>query len=431
MPELIPVDHDPFNDPPTNLIPVDHDPFASLGAQPKEGQTVAPQNVQTDIASLPPKVAGTVGDMLGLTDAAKALRGEMTPEEAEKFALYAAAGLVTPEMRAARAAMNAAEKVAPEAAQAVTQGIRAYHGSPYDFDKFDISKIGTGEGAQAYGHGLYFAENPETALSYRNQLAPRDVLLERNGKAFDPLTSDDIIDRVTGGDLIEAQYPTFDSAISAINKKMAAYDPALELPDYGLLKQMRDRVQQWKDAGIKLNATEKGKMYEVNINADPEHFLDWDKPLSEQPQITEKIKASLPYQQMAAANHFGYSPQEFAALPVERQQKLISETSPKTHEAILWSSGAQAYHTFADALEPLEGAKTSGTRTAAEKLREAGIPGIKYLDQGSRGAGEGTKNYVVFNDKLVDIIKKYGLAGLVAGGAAHYQTTPVDHNPFE
>ena len=106
MPELIPVDHDPFNDPPTNLIPVDHDPFASLGAQPKEGQTVAPQNVQTDIASLPPKVAGTVGDMLGLTDAAKALRGEMTPEEAEKFALYAATGLVTPEMRAARAAMK-------------------------------------------------------------------------------------------------------------------------------------------------------------------------------------------------------------------------------------------------------------------------------------------------------------------------------------
>jgi len=35
-----------------------------------------------------------------------------------------------------------------------------WHGSPHLFDKFDISKIGTGEGAQAYGHGLYFAENP-------------------------------------------------------------------------------------------------------------------------------------------------------------------------------------------------------------------------------------------------------------------------------
>ena len=37
-------------------------------------------------------------------------------------------------------------------------GIVAYHGSPHSFDQFDTSKIGTGEGAQAYGHGLYFAE---------------------------------------------------------------------------------------------------------------------------------------------------------------------------------------------------------------------------------------------------------------------------------
>ena len=39
-------------------------------------------------------------------------------------------------------------------------GIKAYHSSPHDFDRFDLSKIGTGEGAQVYGHGLYFAENP-------------------------------------------------------------------------------------------------------------------------------------------------------------------------------------------------------------------------------------------------------------------------------
>ena len=37
----------------------------------------------------------------------------------------------------------------------------------------------------------------------------------------------------------------------------------------------------------------------------------------------------------------------------------------------------------------------------------------------------------MFDDKLIDIIKKYGLAGLVAGGAAHFKTTPVDHNPYE
>ena len=50
------------------------------------------------------------------------------------------------------------------------RGIRAFHGSPYDFERFDIEKIGTGEKAQMYGHGLYFAENPKVARDYRDQL---------------------------------------------------------------------------------------------------------------------------------------------------------------------------------------------------------------------------------------------------------------------
>ncbi len=46
----------------------------------------------------------------------------------------------------------------------------AYHGTPHSFDKFDLGAIGTGEGAQAHGWGLYFAENKKTAESYRDTL---------------------------------------------------------------------------------------------------------------------------------------------------------------------------------------------------------------------------------------------------------------------
>jgi hypothetical protein len=55
---------------------------------------------------------------------------------------------------------------------------------------------------------------------------------------------------------------------------------------------------------------------------------------------------------------------------------------------------------------------------ASEALRQAGIPGIRYLDQGSRGAGEGSHNYVVFDANTMNIIRRYGLAGLMAGGGA-------------
>jgi hypothetical protein len=70
---------------------------------------------------------------------------------------------------------------------------------------------------------------------------------------------------------------------------------------------------------------------------------------------------------------------------------------------------------------------------ATAKLKQAGIPGIKYLDQGSRGKGDGTRNYVVFDDKLLDIKRKYGISGLIAAmglaGAAGYSDDAQAHPP--
>ena len=50
-------------------------------------------------------------------------------------------------------------------------GMTAWHGSPHTFSKFLLDKIGTGEGAQAYGHGLYLAESPEVAQQYQKNLS--------------------------------------------------------------------------------------------------------------------------------------------------------------------------------------------------------------------------------------------------------------------
>lgn len=54
-----------------------------------------------------------------------------------------------------------------------------YHGSPYSFDKFDITRVGTGDGLSKYGHGLYFADNIQTALYYAKELSIGD--LKTNG----------------------------------------------------------------------------------------------------------------------------------------------------------------------------------------------------------------------------------------------------------
>lgn len=96
-----------------------------------------------------------------------------------------------------RAITRAGEQFVP-AAQRIQNALSAsysapgspaivWHGSPHKFDKFDASKIGTGEGAQAYGHGLYLADSPTVAGGYKETLTARvKDRLTIDGKVVDP-----------------------------------------------------------------------------------------------------------------------------------------------------------------------------------------------------------------------------------------------------
>ncbi len=238
-------------------------------------------------------------------------------------------------------------------------GVRAYHGSPHDFDKFDLSKIGTGEGAQAYGHGLYFAENEGVARGYREALSRHPGY----GPGAGQLARDALkMARDTGLDGDEA-------------RRFAREYLTNQAPKVNALS-----PQHYYDAVNNFDALTTGKgmpgrMYEVNINADPARFLDWDKPLSRQ----------------------------------------------TAQDAVRQAMGDRKWDEFkfADAGTAVRnGFFASDDALTSSRLREAGIPGIKYLDQGSRSAGQGSSNYVVFDDKLIDILRKYGIAGLPAAGVA-------------
>lgn len=283
--------------------------------------------------------------------------------------------------------------------------ITAYHGSPHDFDKFSMDKIGTGEGAQAYGHGLYFAENEGVAKSYRDALRPSGMDVTAGGRTFNYSSSAPMnhpeIKALSGQLRSDAPEWLKDSvARTALGRAVAGTPPKMSFRDEAIDRAVGPHVSPAARAKAEaaidqitadnaeilsgISAKAPGHMYEVNINANPEDFLDWDRPLSEQ---SEKVRGAA------------------AALDV-----------PNAHRPHV--TGSAAYHHLAAA--PIDAGISSRGRNdlAADALREAGIPGIRYLDQGSRGAGEGSRNYVVFNDALIDIIRKYGLAAAVGAGAA-------------
>jgi len=178
----------------------------------------------------------------------------------------------------------------------------AYHGTPHRFDKFDTSKIGTGQGAQSYGHGLYFAENPQVAGQY-----------------------------------------------------------------------------QIKGATIK-----------ADILPSADKFLDWDKPLSEQ---GKDVVANL--KKAGIVDKDGY------VGSINGAKHINDVTGDDLHQIIK----EQYANNYGD--KKLLSVKAKGPDEAVSKyLSELGIPGIRYLDQGSRSAGKGTYNYVVFNDKDVKILER-------------------------
>jgi hypothetical protein len=219
-----------------------------------------------------------------------------------------------------------------------------YHGSPYKFDAFDASKIGTGEGAQAYGHGIYTAENLGVAESYRQKLA----------KAGNPLTKDkfgkfmEIVQKEFGG-----YYPTI---------KGIEYPTSAEIVDgirVGLIKKgdVSDELFNYANQFL-----DEGSLYKVDLPDEQiAKMLDWDKPLSEQ---SVEIRSSLAPIIEATAKSF----------------PEIRKADP---------TGAQLYRSYVNH-------RGNNADYASEGFRQAGIPGIKYLDEGSRGAGTGTRNFVTF-----------------------------------
>jgi hypothetical protein len=134
-----------------------------------------------------------------------------------------------------------------------------------------------------------------------------------------------------------------------------------------------------------------GRMYEVNINAHPDQFLSSDANLNKQSSF---VKDAL-------------------------WKSGIYQEGP-------YRSGALAYQDLADRGTVGQGLGQRQAQ-ASEVLREAGIPGIRYLDQGSRTAGQGSSNYVVFDDKLIDILKKYsmGIGAAPAGAMMMGDDAPV------
>lgn len=269
----------------------------------------------------------------------------------------------------------------------------AYHGSPYRFSKFSLEHMGKGEGAQAYGWGLYFAGKREVAEHYRQTLekGKRDWSYKIGGVEY---TSADH-DAFVAADMahIAQEYGPVDKdwAESELGAR-APYD----------VERTRQLYEEFSKQQVTRNNG--GQLYEVNIP--DEGYLLWDKPLSEQPDAVREAleKAAQGSGTTLADTLRGKSVKEMIRWaqnidPNSSWDEVLDEnpdTTPDEMAAMLAESyddeetadylGGETFseQQTGESIYRQLSAKMNGGEAASRFLNSLGINGIQYLDGTSR-----------------------------------------------
>ena len=323
-----------------------------------------------------------------------------------------------------------------DAESAVVKGLRyinVWHGSPHDFNRFTTDKIGSGEGAQVYGWGLYFTDTKQIAESqYRDRLSksqltvggePLDIRVAEIAKSLgipDSTVEYTVRDITTLDTYMQNQYgrrADVDELASNTRNYVDNFDLDVEtakireeaeeqygntsaakakvtrevkrtLKDLEVLRQELTILDQL--SGAKVEKTSAGKLYNVELTPKEEDFLLWDKPITEQSDKVQAILAGL-----------GYKPQSKVDKAFDVLEAIL--TGPGLGFGALKGEwyGVGIYESLVEEL--------GSPKAASLALLDAGIRGNKYLDGNSRGLNldKPGYNYVMFADDDVDMVAKY------------------------
>ena len=289
----------------------------------------------------------------------------------------------------------------------VTFSIAALHASPHSFRKFSTDYMGQGEGAQAYGWGLYFAESPKVNRSYMNQFAqdkatwkfrevetgvievmqrslvgsflPKDALPEAKEDASDIAWSvlGDLVDAARGSmtvlDIVMELHDEIDT-----NRKYAETYP-----------QEREKLEQLEGFMLSLLdhldeievRTGMPSNYRVELNVEDSELLGWD-------YVDETVLALLKD-----------SPVEEVRYALEHAERRADYRGENV-------SGKDVYQELFDAFwDGEDGTKQEAQKAASVSLLSSDIKGIRYADGYTRGKveEEQTYNYVIFDGNDIKI----------------------------
>jgi hypothetical protein len=227
-------------------------------------------------------------------------------------------------------------------------GDTVYHATPHDWDRFDMSKIGTGEGNKDYGYGAYVAQEPLVSHKYYKQFADakiRDFINENFERAGSTWTLTDRAKAIN--DVMKMSPQERSNAEQQLRNAFYNRSTGLSSDESARLRAL--------DAYESRVYNKPAQVFKIGAHDHPDYLLNGDKPINQQtPQVLEALK------------HLGVDTTSGGS---------IKSIVPQTHAEM-------------------------------KEFLKSGIQGVKYLDQKSRAIGHGTSNYVLYDEGSMDLLKK-------------------------
>lgn len=294
----------------------------------------------------------------------------------------------------------------------VAKQVVAYHGSPYSFDRFTTNAMGTGEGAQAFGWGLYFTDLEGIARNYAKVLSGSDYSITLN----ELKVNDKVIKN-------EELLKLFKDAIEAFTNPNNTVSTSLAgtIEDEGIAKKI-ESGEYVIEYDITPNRTK--NLYKVSLHKGKEvgeyTWLEWDKPVREEMlnEVTNKNDLILDEEDGLGIPNFIVLDEDGRDVVGEYMSLKNAEQVVKEgkEEGELYTISQYDYDYIPikdikgkDLYKALE-SNFKSSKEASLLLLESGIDGIKYPAESiSRGATPDNArgfNYVVFDENAITIEEK-------------------------
>lgn len=300
----------------------------------------------------------------------------------------------------------------------------AWHGSPHDFDKFDLGSIGGGLGTQAFGWGLYFTENKNVAEKYKVERKSKNKFT-LNGNDI-PIEYAPVINQIFGGINVENNKETLlkrltshredeQNNLDIVTKNLNELDGVLDfitqnskfaiskLPTLVDNKFERMATVILNDAKTKAKSDNKKVNKEYLFDTIEEerkrynkHYIFYNDIVSKISYLIDNIDGFEVTSVYKPTLYNVEIPDTDTMLdyskPINEQSEYVLNKIKQLDPTDINKTGKEFYNDLSERL--------GGDKNASLKLNELGIKGIKYKHGLSH-------NFVVFDDRAIKVIEKY------------------------